>query len=116
MEHNFWGKLASKFLRKSFDVPIKILNSANIGRRLFSVGRFTYGHDSISVEQWGEGAPLSIGAFCSIAGDVKIFLGGNHRADWITTFPFGHIYESVFFWAEILLGDWIIEVAIDKKT
>ena len=31
---------------------------------------------------------LKIGKFCSIANDVQIFLGGNHRIDWITTYPF----------------------------
>lgn len=96
MEHNLWGKLTSKFPRKSFNATIKNANSFIIGRSLISVGRFTYGHDLISIEQWNEGAPLSIGAFCSIASDVKIFLGGNHRVDWITTFPFGHIHESIF--------------------
>jgi acetyltransferase-like isoleucine patch superfamily enzyme len=65
-----------------------------IGKSPFSVGRFTYGHENIVVKQWNEGAPLEIGAFCSIASNVQIFLGGNHRADWITTFPFGHIFQS----------------------
>ncbi|PIE15491.1 MAG: hypothetical protein CSA70_00270 [Rhodobacterales bacterium] len=58
------------------------------------VGRFTYGHERISLRSWGEGAELSIGAFCSIAAGVEIFLGGNHRTDWITTFPFGHVYQA----------------------
>jgi acetyltransferase-like isoleucine patch superfamily enzyme len=40
----------------------------------------------------GEGASLNIGQFCSIAFDVRFFLGGNHRIDWITTFPFGTVY------------------------
>ena len=31
---------------------------------------------------------LKIGSFCSIAGGVQIFLGGNHRTDWVTTYPF----------------------------
>lgn len=92
---NFFGKLRSKFLRKFFNTSVKISSGTIIGRSLISIGRFTYGHESISIEQWGEGAPLSIGAFCSIASDVKIFLGGNHRVDWITTFPFGHIHEPV---------------------
>ena len=65
-----------------------------IGKSPFSIGRFTYGHENIVVKQWNEGAPLEIGAFCSIASNVQIFLGGNHRADWITTFPFGHIFQS----------------------
>lgn len=37
---------------------------------------------------WGEKSTLKIGKFCSIADGVTIFLGGNHRIDWITTYPF----------------------------
>lgn len=34
------------------------------------------------------GAGLSIGPYCSFSDGVEIFLGGNHRFDWVTTFPF----------------------------
>ena len=39
---------------------------------------------------------LIIGNFCSIAIGCNIYLGGNHRCDWVTTFPFGHIHKNVF--------------------
>ena len=65
-----------------------------VGNSDITVGRFTYGQENISIRQWGEGANLKIGSFCSIARSVTIFLGGNHRTDWITTFPFGHIYAD----------------------
>ncbi|MGC1428219.1 MAG: CatB-related O-acetyltransferase [Albidovulum sp.] len=58
-----------------------------------TVGRFTYGHKRLNILQWGEGVDLEIGSFCSLADGITIFLGGNHRADWITTFPFGKIHE-----------------------
>ncbi len=59
-----------------------------------SVGKYTYGNPIIC---WPDkNAKLIIGNFCSIAGNVKIYLGGNHRTDWITTYPFGHIYQNVF--------------------
>lgn len=51
-----------------------------------TIGDYTYGIPQII--HWGEGAKLEIGKFCSIAGGVLIFLGGNHRGDWITTYPF----------------------------
>ena len=35
----------------------------------------------ISIKQWVEGTVLNIGAFCSIAMNTTIFLGGNHRTD-----------------------------------
>jgi acetyltransferase-like isoleucine patch superfamily enzyme len=50
------------------------------------VGDFSYGQPA--VRWWGEPAKLVIGRFCSIADGVTMFLGGNHRADWVTTYPF----------------------------
>jgi acetyltransferase-like isoleucine patch superfamily enzyme len=41
-----------------------------------------------------EGTTLEIGAFCSIASGVKIFLGGEHRVDWVTTYPFNALWEQ----------------------
>lgn len=52
-------------------------------------GKHTYGN--IVERSWGEGAILTVGSYCSIADDVEVFLGGNHRTDWITTFPFSHV-------------------------
>ncbi len=68
--------------------------TGTIGQSPISVGRFSYCFENVTVRQWDEGAALRIGAFCSIASEVNIFLGGNHRTDWVTTFPFGHIYED----------------------
>lgn len=65
-----------------------------IGKSPVSVGRFTYGFGNLAILQWGEGAALRVGAFCSLASNINIFLGGNHRTDWITTFPFGHIFQD----------------------
>lgn len=64
-----------------------------LGNSDIFVGRFTYGFENVNVKEWGEGASLKVGSFCSISSSVTIFLGGNHRIDWITTFPFG--IESV---------------------
>lgn len=56
-----------------------------IGAR-FDIGDFTYGKPEILT--WGEETKLIIGKFTSIADGVKIFLGGEHRTDWVTTYPF----------------------------
>ena len=60
------------------------------------VGKYTYGHENIKIMSWGSDSKLIIGSFCSIADKVKIFLDGNHRIDWITTFPFTHIHQDIF--------------------
>ncbi len=59
-----------------------------------SYGKYTYGKPKI---HWDTGeARLTIGNFCSIGDDVNIYLGGNHRTDWVTTYPFGHIHKNIF--------------------
>lgn len=58
------------------------------------VGKYTYGKPNILWQN--KNAKLTIGKFCSIATNVNIYLGGNHRTDWITTYPFGHIHQNVF--------------------
>jgi acetyltransferase-like isoleucine patch superfamily enzyme len=63
---------------------------------LIKVGEFTYGHEAIQLMSWGEGTSVNIGKFCSIAQEVRIFLGGNHNSDWISTYPFGHINQAIF--------------------
>lgn len=58
----------------------------------YEIGRHTYGDPKIS--SWKDGTQLTIGAFCSIAKGVHIFLGGEHRVEWVTTYPFTHLWES----------------------
>lgn len=58
----------------------------------YKIGRYTYGNPQVL--SWGEGATLVIGSFCSIATGVKIFLGGDHRSDWVTTYPFPALWKS----------------------
>jgi len=65
-----------------------------VGKSPVSLGAFSYGEEHLTIRQWGEGAALRIGRFCSIADEVTVFLGGNHRTDWITTFPFGHVFAK----------------------
>ena len=59
-----------------------------------SIGKYTYGTPNIHWEN--DNSKLTIGNFCSIAGNVNIYLGGNHRTDWVTTYPFGHINQDKF--------------------
>lgn len=54
------------------------------------IGDWTYGLPAIHYRYGGPYGQthLTIGKFCSIAENVNIFLGGGHRTDWITTYPF----------------------------
>jgi acetyltransferase-like isoleucine patch superfamily enzyme len=58
----------------------------------YEIGRWTYG--DLTVHSWGEGATVTIGSFSSIAPGVQVFLGGEHRSDWVTTFPFNVLWEG----------------------
>lgn len=40
-----------------------------------------------------ENTKLKIGKFCSIGKNVHVYLGGNHRMDWITMYPFPAKFE-----------------------
>jgi virginiamycin A acetyltransferase len=50
------------------------------------VGDYTYGHPRV----WFPKRPfrLIIGPYCSIASEVDIFLAGDHRSDYVSTYPF----------------------------
>lgn len=58
----------------------------------YEIGIGTYGMPV--VHDWHEGSTLKIGNYCSIANNVQILLGGLHRTDWISTFPFPAYMEE----------------------
>lgn len=53
----------------------------------YEIEEHSYGRPKVRFPE--SGARLSIGRYCSIADGVEILLGGNHRTDFATTFPFG---------------------------
>jgi acetyltransferase-like isoleucine patch superfamily enzyme len=59
-------------------------------------GRWSYGLSNFVIHSWDSSTRLSIGSFCSVAGNVHVLLGGEHRTDWMTTFPFGHLHNREF--------------------
>ncbi len=70
----------------------KDLMRDEIERYGYEIGDFTYGKPHALT--WGENKKLFIGKYCSIAEGVKILLGGNHRADWVTTYPFSALLDT----------------------
>jgi len=51
------------------------------------MGRHSYGDPWVQVHR-GDTGRVDVGAFCSIAAGVEFVLGGNHRVDWVSTYPF----------------------------
>jgi acetyltransferase-like isoleucine patch superfamily enzyme len=52
----------------------------------YRIGEFTYGRPKVIA--FTKDTRLIIGKFCSIAANVKIVLGAEHRMDWVSTYPF----------------------------
>lgn len=77
-----------KILKRNIDVSKD--RSIIINGKLVSIGWYTYGYENTSILTWGEDTSITIGRFCSISSGIKLFCGGNHRTDWISTYPFGH--------------------------
>lgn len=57
----------------------------------WKIGPHSYGDPA--VYDYGN-SELSIGDYCSISTDVTIFLGGEHRTDWVTTYPFSILWPA----------------------
>lgn len=62
-----------------------------IRRYGYEIGDFSYGRPKVRFPEAGR--KLIIGRYCSIADKVEILLGGNHRIDWATTYPFSALPE-----------------------
>lgn len=60
--------------------------------RRYEIGDYTYGDPK--VVSFHEGSTLRMGKFCSLSKNVTIFLGGEHRTDWVTTYPFSALFEE----------------------
>ena len=59
---------------------------------IIEIGEFTYG--SPNVYAWDLKTKLVIGKYCSIAQGVNFLLGGQHRTDWVSTFPFNEFAKD----------------------
>ncbi|MGB4468768.1 MAG: CatB-related O-acetyltransferase [Azovibrio sp.] len=58
-------------------------------------GRGTYCiPGGLHILQWNPEARLKVGAYCSFAHNVQILMGGNHRTDWVTTYPFSALWAE----------------------
>lgn len=76
----------------------------------YSIGINNYGVPNIKNPH--DKATLKIGSYCSIAPNVKIYMGGMHRTDWVTTYPFpafirdtGHIKNWDITHGDVIIGN-----------
>ncbi|MBL7889947.1 MAG: CatB-related O-acetyltransferase [Bacteroidia bacterium] len=80
-------RLKSLFFNKQ---PSSIFTKDLITGENFHIGEYTYGKPIVLYQE--SGASLVIGKFCSFADNTTILLGGNHRTDWVSTYPFREIF------------------------
>lgn len=63
-----------------------------IAEGVLTIGTGTYGTPTIRVwrgrDGVNRGGRVSVGRYVSIADHVEIFTGGEHRTDWVSTYPF----------------------------
>lgn len=64
----------------------------------YSMGRESYGDPIVAFRDFVPAlerrSTCKIGSFCSISDSVKILIGGLHRPDWVTTWPFNILREQ----------------------
>lgn len=56
------------------------------------IGEYSYGVPTVI----GTGRyRVDVGKFCSLSDNLVIIIDGNHRVDWISTFPLGEVIEDI---------------------
>ena len=81
-----FGNRIKKRVAEASEEVVSVYTKDYLSGSLFEIGDYTYGRPNVI--RWNESTRLHIGRFCSIADGVTILLGGNHRTDWVTTYPF----------------------------
>nr|WP_256737511.1 CatB-related O-acetyltransferase [Pseudomonas sp. dw_358] len=93
----FWDKIRERKLRKhlrQFDKLERGTEKIRLRYPHFTVGVGTYGIPQVT--QFGDDATtLRIGSYTSIASDVRILLGGGHRMDWVSCYPFPEMFDEL---------------------
>ncbi|MCX6052189.1 MAG: CatB-related O-acetyltransferase [Campylobacterales bacterium] len=80
------------FSKNKIQEPLKSQKKFKSKYENYTIGKNSYGVPE--VYDWNEGSTLKIGSYCSISSNVKIYLGGHHRTDWISTYPFPAFFNS----------------------
>ena len=92
----FFTLLAHRRERKRLRAMDKLERAAEKIRLRYprsTVGVGSYGIPEVA--DFGDDAVLRIGNYTSIAAGVQILLGGEHRTDWLTTYPFPAMIDGL---------------------
>jgi acetyltransferase-like isoleucine patch superfamily enzyme len=81
--------MLKKILNKVNYSPNKFMKD-NRKYRKFDIGDWTYGDPDVSLGRTH--GILRVGKYCSIAPNVEFILVGDHRTDFVTTYPFSVLF------------------------
>jgi len=93
---SFLIKRGYNSIKHRFLLEPTIFLNKNPYYKQWKIGDYTYGSPTLSpiIVTSSSKSYLEIGKFCSFGYNVIIFLGGNHRPDWVTTYPFTTIFNE----------------------
>jgi acetyltransferase-like isoleucine patch superfamily enzyme len=83
-----------KLERRHGEKNSQILGGAPIVQHTY-VGKGSYLGGRYSISQFGKGAALRIGRYCSIAEMVHFYTGGDHHIEHISSYPWGNFYDRL---------------------
>lgn len=83
------NKFIARFKKNSGE---NISMNKNPRYKKYEIGDWSYG--SPEILSWDDSTRLKIGKYCSFAGEVTMMLGGEHRSDWVTTYPFNVVLKE----------------------
>ena len=83
---------ARKKDRKLFNKPARSALKFKKAYPDFTISSHCYGLPLIKHQH--QDAILKVRSYCSFAKNVQIFLGGNHRIDWVTTYRFPVFFQQ----------------------
>jgi len=78
---NFFRSFRKKKKYKNYFLKDNLKDE--IKANLVEVGKWSYGRPNIY--RWDWKSKIIIGNFCSLGPDINFYVGGDHRADWIST-------------------------------
>lgn len=110
------ARRSQKKRQKMLDKPARSLRKFKQNYPHYSIGKNCYGVPTIKFAH--PDANLQIGSYCSIAKNVQIFMGGIHRTDWVSTYPFhaffsrgSHVKNGEITNGDVVIGSdvWVCE-------
>ncbi len=70
---------------------IQTRNNPKYNHPRLSFGAYTYGEPDVI---YLSAATLTVGNYTSISNACSVYLGGNHRTDWVSQYPFPNFREQ----------------------